>query len=163
MKAVNKRTPGKGKRPADAAWWNRQWLAVAALCALTLMAYGNSFVSGFALDNRGILLEDPRIRAATSENLALILQHTYWWPYGESGLYRPFTTLTYLFNYAILGNTDHPAGYHWINFFLHAGNVLLVYFVARRLIREFRLAVWIAAVWAVQAGGAGPGWRACWR
>ncbi len=149
MKAASKRTLVPEKRPAEVPWWHRQWLAMALLCAVTLLAYANSFGSGFVLDNRGILLEDPRIRAATSENLALILQHTYWWPYGESGLYRPFTTLTYLFNYVILGNTNHPAGYHWINFFLHAGNVLLVYFVARRLVHEFRLAMWIAAVWAV--------------
>ena len=120
-----------------------------ALCAVTLLAYANSFSSGFVLDNRGLLLQDPRIQEATAENLKLILQHTYWWPYGESGLYRPFTTLTYLFNYALLGNTDHPAGYHWINFLLHAGNVLLVYVLARRLIGDWWPSVWIAALWAV--------------
>ncbi|MGP8247961.1 MAG: hypothetical protein ACLQVN_26040 [Bryobacteraceae bacterium] len=125
------------------------WLAMAALCAVTLLAYANSFGSGFVLDNRGILLQDPRIQTATAENLRLIFQHTYWWPYGESGLYRPLTTLTYLFNYAILGNADHPAGYHWINILLHAGNVLLVYFLALRLVREFWPSVFLAALWAV--------------
>ncbi len=119
-----------------------------ALGAVTLLAYANSFSSGFVLDNRGLLLQDPRIREATTENLKLILQHTYWWPYGESGLYRPFTTLSYLFNYALLGNADHPAGYHWINFLLHAANVLLVYALARRLLRDLWPSVWIAALWA---------------
>lgn len=76
-------------------------------------------------------------------------RHTYWWPYGESGLYRPFTTLTCLFNYAILGNVDRPGGYHWINLFLHAGNVLLLYLLARRLIREYGPSVFLAALWAV--------------
>jgi tetratricopeptide (TPR) repeat protein len=119
-----------------------------ALGAVTLLAYANSFSSGFVLDNRGLLLQDPRIREATTENLKLILQHTYWWPYGESGLYRPFTTLSYLFNYALLGNAGHPAGYHWINFLLHAANVLLVYALARRLLRDLWPSVWIAALWA---------------
>ena len=128
---------------------NRHWLAVAVLCAVTLLAYANSFGSGFVLDNRGILLQDPRIQAATAENLRLIFEHTYWWPYGESGLYRPLTTLTYLFNYAILGNAEHPAGYHWINILLHAGNVLLVYLLALRLVREFWPSVFLAALWAV--------------
>ena len=138
MKAPRKRAP----RP-------RQWFAVAALCAVALLAYANSFGSGFVLDNRGILLQDPRIREATIDNLKLILRHTYWWPYGESGLYRPFTTLTYLFNYAILGNADHAAAYHWVNCLLHAGNVVLEYFLVRRLVRDFRPSVWVAALWAV--------------
>ena len=134
MKASKRRAPAPPTpRPASEL---RQRFAIVALGAVTLLAYANSFSSGFVLDNRGLLLQDPRIREATTENLKLILQHTYWWPYGESGLYRPITTLSYLFNYAIQGNADHPAGYHWINFLLHAANVLLVYALARRLLRD---------------------------
>jgi tetratricopeptide (TPR) repeat protein len=127
----------------------RQWLVALALCAVTLLAYSNSFSAGFTLDNQGLLLRDPRIREATAQNIGLILHRTYWWPYGESGLYRPITTLTYLFNYAILGNGDQPAGYHWVNFLLHAGNVLLVYALALRLMRKLWPAVFVAAIWAV--------------
>jgi len=122
-------------------------LALAGLCAVTLLAYSNSFQAGFSLDSRGILLQD-RIHAATTENLRLILGHTYWWPYGESGLYRPIATLTYLFNYAVLGNGDRPAGYHAVNFLLHVCNVLLVYFLARRWWKTGWKA-WAAALWAV--------------
>ena len=77
-------TPKNSKTPYD----RRHWLALAVLCVVTWLAYANSFGSGFVLDNRGILLQDPRIREATAENFRLIFQHTYWWPYGESGLYR---------------------------------------------------------------------------
>jgi hypothetical protein len=121
---------------------------MAGLCAITLLAYSNSFPAGFSLDSRGILLQD-RIHAATAENLQLILGHTYWWPYGESGLYRPVTTLTYLFNYAVLGNGDQPEGYHAINFLLHACNVLLVYLLARRWWKTGWKALAVAALWAV--------------
>jgi hypothetical protein len=76
---------------------------------LTLLAYSDSFTTGFALDSQVLLLGDSRIQKATAENVGLILRHTYWWPNGEAGIYRPFTTLTYLFNYAILGNADRPA------------------------------------------------------
>ena len=85
------------------------------LALLCLAVYSNAFGAGFALDNRQLILRDPRVHAFTRENLSLILNHTYWWPYGESGLYRPLTTFTYLFNYAVLGNADRPAGYHWFN------------------------------------------------
>jgi protein O-mannosyl-transferase len=128
---------------------SRDLLAAAALCALTLAAYSNSFSAGFVFDNKGLLLEDPRIREASAQNLGLIIQHTYWWPYGESGLYRPLATLSYLFNYAVLGNGEHPEGYHWINLLLHLGNVLLVYALARRLLKDFWRPVFVAALWAV--------------
>ncbi len=127
----------------------RDGLIVLGLCALTFLAFSNSFQAGFAFDNRGLLLNDPRIREATSPNAALILQHTYWWPTGESGLYRPLTTLSYLFNYAILEDKNQPVGYHWINLLLHTGNVLLVYVLALRLLRKFWPAVFVAALWAV--------------
>jgi len=102
----------------------RHLLVAAALCVLTPAAYSNSFSGGFVFDKKGLLLEDPRIREANAENLGLILQHTYRWPYGETGLYRPVGTLSDLFNYAVLGNGDHTEGYHWINPLLHLGNVL---------------------------------------
>ena len=127
----------------------RQLLVVFALCAVTFLAYSNSFSAGFTFDSQGLLLQDPRIREATPENIGLILHRTYWWPHGESGLYRPITTLSYLFNCSILGNGDQPAGYHWINFLLHTGNVLLVYALALRLMRKLWPAVFVAAVWAI--------------
>jgi tetratricopeptide (TPR) repeat protein len=128
--------------------FTRNLFAILALCTLTLLAFSNSFQAGFILDNNGLLL-DPRIREVTPENIALILKHTYWWPSGEAGLYRPFTTLSYLFNYAILGDRDQPAGYHSVNLILHLGNVLLAYALGLRLLRRFWPAVFIAALWSV--------------
>jgi tetratricopeptide (TPR) repeat protein len=126
----------------------RRLLAGLALCALTLLAFSNSFQAGFILDNQGLLL-DPRIREVTPENVALIFNHSYWWPNGEAGLYRPFTTLSYLVNYTVLGSADQPGGYHSINLLLHLVNVLLAYALARRLVPRFWPAVFIAGVWAV--------------
>jgi tetratricopeptide (TPR) repeat protein len=126
--------------------------AVAALPLLTLLAYSNSFSTGFALDNH-MILEDTRIETASVANIDLIFRHTYWWPNGESGLYRPLATLSYLFNYAVLGNGNHPAGYHWVNFFLHAANVFLVFALVLRLttgrVRALPAAFCIAMLWAV--------------
>jgi protein O-mannosyl-transferase len=129
--------PGTNLRPVSRPQRDLRYpAALVALCLLTLLAFANSFQSGFILDNKGLLL-DPRIREATPENIGLMFGHTYWWPTAESGLYRPFTTLTYLFNYAVLGDRDQPGGYHWINLILHLGNVLLAFAIARRLIGSF--------------------------
>jgi tetratricopeptide (TPR) repeat protein len=133
--------------PESRAQWRA--LQIAGLFLLTLLPYSNSFHSGFVLDNRGLILNDPRIREASAANFGLIANQTYWWPNGESGLYRPFTTLSYLFNYAILGNAQQPAGYHWINFLLHAVNVLLAFWLAARLTRNQWVSFFIAALWAV--------------
>jgi hypothetical protein len=105
--------------------WNRHALALALLAGLTLAAYANSFRAGFTQDNQALILDDPRLRVASSENLGLILHQTYWWPKAESGLYRPITTLSYLLNYSILKNAASAAGYHWINLLLHVINAYL--------------------------------------
>jgi len=122
---------------------------VLALCLVTLPAYSSSLTAGFALDSKVLLLEDPRIRLATAENISLILQRSYWWPYADSNLYRPVTTLSYLFNWAVLGNQGEAFGYHAINLFLHIANVLLVYALGLRLSRLFWPSLFVAAVWAV--------------
>jgi tetratricopeptide (TPR) repeat protein len=137
------------KTPVGIAPRRRHLIAAAALCALTLSAYSNSFSAGFVFDNNGLLLLDPRIREVSAQNLGLILLRNYWWPYSESPVYRPVGTLSYLFNYAVLGNGQHPEGYHWINLLLHLGNLLLVYALGRRLLDGFWPPVFVAAIWAV--------------
>ncbi len=132
----------------------RYWLAALGLIALTLLAFSNSFIAGLALDNQLLITGDPRIQEATGHNVGQIFQHTFWWPNGEAGIYRPLTTLSFLFNYAILGNGAQPAGYHWINFLLHTVNVLMVFGLCLRLFncmpdRAFPLAMSTAALWAV--------------
>ena len=151
----NRKAKNRGVRPlADnpvpraPSPYTRHALVVVALCVVTLLAYSNSFAGELVLDNK-VLLLDPRIREATPENIALIFQRTYWWPTGEAGLYRPFTTLSYLFNYAVLEEGDRLFGYHALNLLLHLGNVLLAYALALRLVRRFWPSVFIAAVWAV--------------
>jgi len=124
------------------------WIVGAGLCALVLVAFANSIGGGLIFDNKVILLEDPRIRSLTLANLGEIFSRNYWWPYTETALYRPLTTLTYLFNYAVLGNATHPAGYHLFNLVLHAANALLVFAIGEKIAR-FWLAVAIAALWAV--------------
>src|ERR1035438_1178325 len=152
MRAPTKRRAARPQTKPAAPGFSRpsrHLLAVLLLCVAALLAFSNSFGAGFVFDSKPILLQDPRIRQATAANIAQIFQHTYWWPSGEAGLYRPLTTLSYLWNYAILGNREDPAGYHWINFLLHAGNILLVYALATRLIRRFWPVVFLAGLWAV--------------
>jgi protein O-mannosyl-transferase len=137
---------GKPTRSINASF---QHGAVAiALFLLLVFTWSNSFDDGFALDNKFFILLDPRVHQATWANIALILNRGYWYTY-NAGLYRPLTTLSYLFNYAILGNGDEPAGYHWVNISLHFLNAFFVYVLALRLVRKLWPAIFIAALWAV--------------
>jgi len=122
---------------------------LAAIWLLALAAYSNSFRAGLIFDNQTIVLKDTRIHAATAENLRLIFSTEYWSTNNSTGLYRPFTTLTYLFNWAVLGDGASPAGYHWVNFGLHAINIALVYALGLMLFGETTPAWVMAALWAV--------------
>jgi hypothetical protein len=136
-------------------------LAAAALIGLTLLAYSNALTGGFVVDSHVLIVEDPRLRAFTLHNLSDIFNHSYWWPYTDSNLYRPLTTLSYLVNYSLLRNSTQPFGYHVTNIALHLVNVLLLYAIARRLSglgterdpiesdQRSWLVLLLAAVWAV--------------
>ena len=127
----------------------RHALPMLALWAFALLAYSNSFRAGLVFDNEQAILKDSRVQAATSENARLILTQDYSYENSSSGLYRPLTTFSYLLNYAILGGGAHPAGYHWVNFALHAVNILLVYWLGLLLFQERGPAWALAAVWAL--------------
>jgi tetratricopeptide (TPR) repeat protein len=122
---------------------------LALLCLLTLVVYANTFGLGFALDAIGLVKGDPRVHAVTAQNLELIFQNDYWWPSSVDTLYRPLTTLSFLFNYAVLGNGENAAGYHVLNVLLHMVNVLLVFQLAGLLFSERKAAFFAAALWAV--------------
>lgn len=120
---------------------------------MALLAYSNSFASALVLDAKVLLAIDERIRALTFGNLRLIFTTNYWWSIIPDWIFRPVTTLSYLFNYAVLGNGTATTGYHVVNFLLHAGNVWLVHALARRVLRDPRAAFLAAAIWAVHPIG----------
>jgi protein O-mannosyl-transferase len=122
-------------------------LVAAALAALAIAIYSNSLNDGFSLDSAFVLLRDPRIQKVTADHLRLIFSKDYWYPSFNSGLFRPFTTLTFLFNYAILGNGGSPIGYHVANLLLHIGNAWLLFALAWRFLRRLWPAFFAAALW----------------
>jgi tetratricopeptide (TPR) repeat protein len=123
-------------------------LLLAAITGFTLLAYANSFHAPFLLDNAGIILKDARVHAVTPVQLHRILTGQYW-ETGNTGLYRPLTTLSFLFNYAVLGNGADPFGYHWFNFILHAVNIALVYALGLAIFKRIPAALMLSALWGL--------------
>lgn len=128
--------------------WRWPLLLAGVVCA----AYLNSLPLGLALD-AAVLSKDARIQSLTAENLLLILRGPYWPPDFLFGLYRPLTTLSFLFNYTILGSGQNGSGWHAINLLIHLVNTGLVYALARRVIKTPRTAWFAAALWAVHPVG----------
>lgn len=117
--------------------------AAIALGLAALAIYGNSLDAGFVLDNQE-MLRQARLYATSQTSVRDILSHDYWWPSWISGSYRPLSTLSYWFNYSVLGNADRPLGYHSINLFLHWGNAVLVYCLLLTLVGDTRTAFFAA-------------------
>jgi protein O-mannosyl-transferase len=117
-----------------------------AILAVTFCTYSNSLHAPFLMDSNQVVLSDPRVRAATSGDLARILSEPYT---PLTGLYRPVTTLSYLFNYAVLSNGPSQTGYHWFNLILHGVTAALVYALALAVFEQLPVAVLVTAIWSL--------------
>ncbi len=95
-----------------------------------LLVYANSLGNGFTFDDHAIVEDNPSI---LSLDLVRIFSTPYWPNREHAGLYRPLTTLSLAFNYAV--HAFDPFGYHVINVLLHVMNTLLVYLLTRNLLR----------------------------
>jgi tetratricopeptide (TPR) repeat protein len=143
------KSPDPPDVPATPIAWKPHLLRILAVWALALICYSNSFRAGIVYDDVWIVERDARVRAVTAENLRQIFSEQYWYKSSTTNLYRPLTTLTYLINYALLGNAQNPAGYHAVNLAIHLANIALVYCLGLLLFADPTLAIALAALWGV--------------
>ena len=146
---AREKTKAAPSKPPRTPFLQNKWVLRGLLLAIALAAFGNSFGLGLAFDSNLVVNADKRVHEVTAQNLALIWNHDYWWPTPADLLYRPLTTTSYLFNYAVLANSANPAGYHWLNFLLHFANVCLAFEIALLLLGSIWPAFFAAAIWAV--------------
>lgn len=122
----------------------RRDLSGAAIFALALLAYVNSFPGAFILDDHTIVEFNPLV---TSFDPIAILRSEYWGPNLHSGLYRPLTIFSLALNQALLGPA--PWGFHLVNLLLHGSVALLLFVVLRRWDFSAAIALLAAAIFAV--------------
>ena len=148
----SKAAPARQQTVSGTFWGGAgRWhlFAIVALWLLGLAAYSNSFQAGLVYDNDALIAKDQRVHAATVNNLGLILTKEYWYPPTGNGLYRPLSTVSYLFNYAVLGEGSNPTGYHVINYLIHAIIASLAFALGLLLFGETSAAFAMAALWIV--------------
>jgi len=124
-------------------------LALGGVMAAVVLTYANTLDGELVFDARPLVLENPALREASLRNVWLALSRDYWQPLATDGLYRPLTTLSYLFNHAVLGNADRPFGYHVVNLLLHLACVATVYLLVRTLVARETPALVAAAVFGL--------------
>jgi hypothetical protein len=133
---------------APALDWKWTGLAAALLAMAIAAAYANSLDADYVLDNSAIVRDDPRMSVINRQSLHKVFTEGYWWPYLNSDLYRPLTTLSFQLNARIAGPERSPTSYHLANLLLHWMNSVLIVCVARRFLPAWA-AVAAAVVFAV--------------
>lgn len=139
--------------PEPQAAWSadpRQAIALAIAAALAVACYANAPANGFALDDIGIIVENPVVR--NGAGLGTIFTSPYW-PVGASGvsadptLYRPLTILSFLVDAALWG--PRPSAFHAVNILWHVAATVLLFVTAVRVLGSLLPAFAAAALFAV--------------
>ncbi len=97
--------------------------AVVSLTVAVLLAYANAFFGNFQFDDYNVVVDNPAAHG-----------FGVWWQ--EMPGIRPLLKLSYVANWTSGFGT---AGFHAVNVFVHAVNVLLVFFVVQRLIPHLHM------------------------
>lgn len=98
-----------------------------ALAIIVVIAFLPTLHDGFvSLDDRRNFIDNDAFRGLGATHLR------WMWTTTLMGHYVPLSWMTLGLDYVLWGM--NPAGYHLTNLVLHAGNAVLVYFVARRLL-----------------------------
>jgi tetratricopeptide (TPR) repeat protein len=119
------------------------------LAVLVTLVYAGMPAEEFTFDNAFIVGADTRLQSFSWESVRLIFTRDYWWPTMASNLYRPFTTLSFLFEYSFLGFGKAALGYQISNALLHLLCALLLFKLGRRSGLGIRWALFAATVYAV--------------
>lgn len=109
-------------------------IAIIGLVVVTFAVFGNGLVNGLVFDDQFHVLSNPLLRSL--RNIPAILKD-----------YRPLRDVTYAIDFAIWG--DSPFGFHFTNLLLHAINVVLVFFLIKRLTGKLEIGIIAALVFAV--------------
>lgn len=104
-------------------------LPIISLLLACVVLYANTFPNEFVTGDDTRLISDNRY-IQRIKNIPLFFTPHYWnhlHPFKGERQYRPVRTTTFAFDYLFWGKT--PIGYHLTNLLLHAGNVVLVYWM----------------------------------
>jgi tetratricopeptide (TPR) repeat protein len=130
-----------GRSAPRPGFFDRAWIAPAALVLLTSLVYARSLaVPIHDWDDHVYFFRDARLEHLSAENLWRILTQPFF------SNFHPLTTLTFAFDRAVWGTW--VAGFHVTQLALYAGGVLGLYFLFARILGRRAEAFTAAAIYA---------------
>lgn len=120
-------------------------LPILSIFFLTILCFYNSLAGDFVLDDAFTIVNHELIKSLTT--IPKLFTSNYWGDLYPTGLYRPLTSLTYAFNYAMAGL--NPWGYHLVNLLFHAFNSLIIYWLVKSYTSKDTLALFTALIFTV--------------
>ena len=121
----------------------RTILVGVVLFSLTWIVFGQTLGHDFVnYDDYVYVLQNQQVRSGVT--LGGIV-----WAFGHehAGNWHPLTTISHMLDVQMFGLT--PAGHHFVNVFLHAVAVLLLFFLLRQLTGAFWRSALVAAIFAI--------------
>jgi hypothetical protein len=131
----------------------RKMWALAILLLVTALVYSGSLKNGFVWDDHNVIEQYPLNRSLSNIPLYFTTSDsiTGW---SATPFYRPLARASYALDYQLFGLRHR--GYHLENILLHLANVLLLFFMARSIIRETLPALLAASLFAIHPAIAEP-------
>lgn len=123
---TKKHHPKNEDRQPNAVGWQLQipsWVSWLTICAIGIAAYSNTFFSSFHFDDETSIVNNPAIRDLS--NLRGIFYYS---------ATRFVTYLSFALNYRV-GGLD-VFGYHLVNLAIHLAAALMVWLLARQVLRS---------------------------
>ena len=108
-------------------------LPIAILALVSLVVYFNSLTNGFVYDDYATIIENKHIQHP-GKSLPSLFSRSYFNIASGEASYRPVATLSYYLIYAI--GELNATYYHLFSVLLHALNVILVYLLANKIIKN---------------------------
>jgi len=127
-------------------------LVVLFLFAAVFVCYGNLLTAGFVWDDDSLVVNNPLLRAPVysfkifQEDISN--SHFY-----NTIYYRPIQILSYAVEYRLWGLS--PAMFHFTSIFIHFLNVLLVFYLAQKLLKKKAVSFLAALFFAVNPVNSG--------
>ncbi|MGD0276528.1 MAG: tetratricopeptide repeat protein [Syntrophales bacterium] len=121
----------------------REVIVLLLLIAMTLFVYWPVQHFGFMdFDDNLYVTDNSRTREGLSwDNVLWAFQDVH------TGYWQPLTWLSLMLDYEFYGL--HPSGYHWTNLNFHLLNIILLFFLLKRMTRETWKVVFVTGLFAL--------------
>jgi protein O-mannosyl-transferase len=142
-KEIRKKEKAGSEKKAQAGFkWNREQWFLLAILVLTFLVYSPSLNQHFLYGwDDGEYIDHPSVQNLSSDNFGKYFSTFY------LGMYQPIPVLAFAVNYHF--SADNPLPYKLFNLLIHLLNVLLVFSLVKKLVRNEYAALFAALVLAV--------------